>query len=323
MICSFWCCDRVEVFSSPALKESIACLEAGVIIDGLERRPKQKAPRLNFSALLPANKALGSAPGSQVAARAHVVRFELPDLRMGWVCTHDQLTGQLQLLDTFMRAESFQTEGHESDAQCTQMEDGVPVPPSLQEQQHRCDMELAEIARLKKEYDIAMRADESPVIRSDLDEQLAAWKQAKMRVDSELIKQDPQVVQAKAQQTAAAPEPAVVAEALELPPLPLPSANSTGSSSATDTSTPRQLPQRTLSFGDWVYNTPRAEEAEPPFDQWGRPRGHIDYGVDPSQLLIENSDGDSSEDDVSTGSDDDYDSDEDDEEDQDADHRAE
>jgi hypothetical protein len=321
MICSFWCCNRVEVFSSPALKENIAWLEAGVVIDGLERRPKQKAPRLNFSALLPANKALGSAPGSRVAARAHVVRFELPDLRMGWVCTHDQLTGQLQLLDTFMRAESFQLEGHEVDEQPAQTEDGVPLPPSLQEQQHRCNMELAEIERLRKDYEIAMRADESPVMRSDLDEQLAAWKQAKMRVDSELIKQDPQVVQAKAQQTAASPDSAAVAEVLELPSLPLPRATSSG----TDTSTPRQFPQRTLSFGDWVYKTPRPEEAEPPFDQWGRPRGHIDYNVDPSRLLIENSDGDSSEDDVSTESDDESEEsdDEDGEDDQDIVHRAE
>eukprot|EP01043_Picozoa_sp_COSAG02_P028471 COSAG02_NODE_1726_length_11183_cov_93.592746_6_plen_1047_part_00 len=325
MICSFWCCTRVEVFSSPALKETIAWLEAGVTIDGLERRPKQKVPRLNFSALLPANKALGSVPGSRVAARAHVVRFELPDMRMGWVCSHDQLTGQLQLLDTFMRAESFvQLEGHDVDEQPAQMEDGVPLPPSLQEQQHRCNMELAEIERLKKEYEIAMRADESPVIRSDLDEQLAAWKQAKMRVDGELIKQDPQVVKAKAQQTAASPDPAAIAEVLELPPLPLSSATSSG----TDTSTPRQWPQRTLSFGDWVYNTPRPEEAEPPFDQWGRPRGHVDYNVDPSQLLIENSDGDSSEDDVSNESDNESEESEeseesDDQDEQDIVHRAE
>jgi hypothetical protein len=222
------------------------------------------------------------------------------------VCTHDHSTGQLQLLDTFMQSESFQlAEGCESDAQQPmQTEEGVPLPPSLQAQQHRCDMELAEIKRLKKEYEIAMRADESPVIRSDLDEQLAAWKNAKMRIDSELIKQDPQVVQAKAQQTA------VAAGALELPSLPLPNTTS-ADSSETDIS-PRRTPQRTLSFGDWTFISARAEEAQPPFDQWGRPRGHFDYGVDPHQLLIENSDGDSSEDDVSTESDDDEEEDEDD-----------
>ena len=47
------------------------------------------------------------------------------------------------------------------------------------------------------------------------------------------------------------------------------------------------------SSAEWSFQG--AEEAEPPFDAWGRPRGHSDYAVDPEVALLENSDGDSSE----------------------------
>ena len=311
MICSYWCCARVVVYAGHALKRSIATLEVGVTIDGLERRPLPSK-----SGLL----GLLSSGGPDLSARAFAVRFELPDRRMGWACTHDSASGQLQMLETQTRAGAEDPELHEEmleagEWRCTK--DGGPPPPPKQQQQKRCLDEIASLEADLRAHALALRADESPKTdQLGLREQLAAWKGAMHNLEAEIVKEtwekmaedekqrkaameklqkqaefalaefggsDPRYreIAAKLRATAREDEPKATTEEERAEP-----------EVAEERGQAAESPSA-WSSAEWSFQG--AEEAEPPFDAWGRPRGHSDYAVNPEVALLENSDGDSSE----------------------------